>query len=71
MQQELLTISFGVSKMFIEITIKDYSGAKLDFFKWDLKDKDLERRIFYVIKNKYGVFQVEKKDRDLDWAKDN
>lgn len=50
---------------FIEIFIRDYSGAKIDYFKWSLNDKELEKKMFNILKFKYGIFQ--KKDKDLDW----
>ncbi len=56
---------------FVELIIRDYSGAKTEFFKWRMNDKGLERKIFHILRNKYGIFQQEKKDRDLDWLKDN
>ena len=54
----------------IEIKIKSASGEVLDTFKWNLNNKVLEKKMFFVIKNKYGVFkpEVEKpKDKDLEW----
>ena len=59
----------------IEITIKDGSHRKLDFFKCNLADKKLVNKIFEIIRNKYGlVMNVEDiinnqklfdKDKDL------
>lgn len=55
---------------FAELTIRDYSGAKIDYFKWSLNDKALEKKIFYILKSKYGIFQ-KREDKDLNWLKDS
>ena len=55
----------------VELIIKDYSGKKIDTFKWNLSDKKLERKLFNIVRRKYGMFKVEipSPDRDLDWLK--
>lgn len=54
---------------FAELVLRDSSGAKLETFKWSLTDKQLEQKIFSIIRNKYGIFQ--RPDKDLNWARDN
>ena len=53
----------------VEVKIKTSSGEVVDTFKWNMKNKELERKMFYILKNKYGVFkpEVEKPDKDLEW----
>jgi hypothetical protein len=54
-----------------ELIIKDYSGKKIDTFKWNLSDKKLERKLFSIVRRKYGMFKIEvpNPDKDLDWLK--
>lgn len=54
-----------------ELVIRDYSGAKLDTFKWSIGDKNLERKIYKIVKNKYGLFkpEINPQDKDLEWLK--
>ena len=63
-------MAFSFSGEFCELIIRESSGAKLETFKWSLDNKQLERKIFSIIKNKYGIFAIEKRDRDLDWLKE-
>lgn len=63
--------SFYNSGDFVELIIRDYSGTKIEVFKWNMQDKDLERRLFNRLKSKYGLFQFDKKDKDLDWLNNN
>lgn len=58
-----------MSSEIVEITIRDGSGAKVDFFKWVSNNKEIERRILNTLKQKYGIFQYE--NRDLSWAKNS
>ena len=53
----------------IEVKIKTGSGEVIDTFKWNLSNKQLEKKMFFLLKNKYGVFkpEVDKIDKDLDW----
>lgn len=54
----------------VELIIKDYSGAKIDIFRWSVTDKNTEKKIFYIIKKKYGIFRVEHDaNKDLGWLK--
>ena len=55
----------------VELIIRDYSGAKIDTFKWNIGDKNIEKKIYNIVKNKYGLFkpEVQPKDKDLDWLK--
>lgn len=54
-----------------ELIIKDYSGAKIDTFKWSINDKNLEKKIYSIVKRKYGMFKPEAPplDSDLNWLK--
>jgi len=52
----------------IEITIRDFSGAKIDFFKFNIKDKRKAYMTLRILKRKYG-FSSEEKDRDINWLK--
>ena len=53
----------------VEVKIKSSSGEVIDTFKWNMKNKELEKKMFFILKNKYGVFKptIEKKPEDLDW----
>ena len=53
----------------VEVKIKTASGEVLDTFKWNMKNKELEKKMFFIMKNKYGVFrpEVERTDKDLEW----
>ena len=53
----------------VELKIKTSSGEVIDTFKWTMKNKDLEKKMFHILKNKYGIFrpEIEKRDEDLDW----
>jgi len=56
----------------VEIIIRDDSGAKLDSFKINSKDKKSLRKILRLIREKYAIdFTPEFKDneRDLEWLK--
>lgn len=55
----------------VELIIRDFSGAKIDTFKWNLGDKNLERKIYAIVKRKYGMFrpEVSNQDKDLDWLR--
>jgi len=54
----------------IEVIVRDFSGAKIESYKFRVKDKDKASKIFRVLKSKYG-FEISKpkKDIDLDWLK--
>lgn len=61
---------FSTDGGFCEFIIRDSSGAKLETFKWNLDNKQLEKKIFTIVKQKYGIFQPEKQDRDISWVKE-
>ena len=52
-----------------ELKIKDYSGMTIDTFKWNIQDKVIEKKIYNIVKRKYGLFKPEISDKDLDWLK--
>ena len=55
----------------VELIIRDFSGAKIDTFKWNIGDKILEKKIYLILKKKYGLFRPEIPiiDKDLEWLK--
>jgi hypothetical protein len=52
---------------FVEIIIRDFSGAKIETFRWNIEDKKTEKEIISTLKNKYGLFKGEDGDKDLKW----
>ena len=54
-----------------ELVIRDYSGAKVETFKWNLNDKNNERKVFSIVRRKYGMFkpEINPEDKDLDWLR--
>lgn len=66
---------FGVSHSnngeVIEIIIRDYSGAKIDSFRFNVSDKTKANMVFKTLEDKYGLKIGKKsKDKDLDWIAD-
>ena len=55
---------YGRTGEVIEIIVRDFSGGKLDSFKFNVTDTDTARKIMKVLKSKYG-FDVNAKDRDI------
>ena len=51
----------------IEIIVRDFSGAKIDSFRWSLQDKGTEGKVLNIIRRKYGIFKPY--HQDLDWLK--
>ncbi len=71
---EEVKIRFNESGEIIEIIVRDFSGAKIESYKFRIKDKDKMRKTFKMLKQKYdlGDFIITKKkikDRDIDWLK--
>lgn len=65
--------NYGDTGEIVELTIRDFSGAKLDTYKWKAKDNKESQRVSRTVYNKYGIrFYPERieTDRDLDWLKD-
>lgn len=52
----------------IEIIIRDFSGAKIEVYKFKLKDIERFRRTMNMLKRKYGL-DTKKRDEDIDWLK--
>lgn len=50
----------------IEIKIKSSSGEVIDTFKWNLNNKELEKKMYHIIKNKYGIFKP-KEQEESSW----
>lgn len=61
---------FSTEGGFCEFIIRDSTGAKLETFKWALDNKTLEKKIFSIVRSKYGIFEVKREDKDLSWAKE-
>lgn len=51
----------------VEIIVRDFSGAKLDSFKFKVNDNETAKKVLRVLKSKYGLDIFEKKDKDIDW----
>lgn len=53
----------------IEIIIRDFSGAKIESFKFNFDDTNQARRVFNLLNNKYGFhpFYRSKTDSDMKW----
>ncbi len=65
-------IKYGSYGETIEITVRDFSGAKLESWKVTSSDKKALRKIYGMIKNKYGInmfIKFDDQDRDLSWLK--
>lgn len=53
----------------VEITVRDFSGARLESWKISGLDKKRQKQIFSAIKKKYDIdLFFYKLDRDLSWA---
>lgn len=48
---------YGQNGMTCKLEVIDEDGRLLDKAKWSISDKNSERRIFTIFKNKYGVFK--------------
>jgi hypothetical protein len=53
----------------VEVKVKTRAGEVIDTFKWDMTNKQLEKKMYFILKNKYGIFkpEVEPRDKDLEW----
>ena len=58
----------GHGEEIFELIIRDASGGKIDTFKGLIKDFP---RVIKIIERKYGIGTAPKKDRDLDWLKED
>lgn len=45
--------NFGGTRCFLEL--KDESNRKIDFFSWSTSDKNSEKKIGRILKEKYGI----------------
>lgn len=52
----------------IEIIVRDFSGGKIETFKFNIEDKKKGNLVMKILREKYG-FRPESKHRDLDWLK--
>ena len=50
----------------VELVIKE-NNQKIEVFRWNCNDKQLEKKLFYLLRDKYGIFKKEEKNQDLDW----
>ena len=70
-------MSFGYNRSgeVVEIIIRDFSGAKIETFKFNISDKSTANRIMNLIYRKYGfeptisAKESVNEDRDIDWLK--
>lgn len=62
-------INYGSGEEIFETTVQDGSGRILD--KWKCNKKDFFK-VARILNKKYGLNLIikERKDQDLDWAKD-
>lgn len=51
----------------IEIIVREASGAKIESYKFKIKDKKQTRTIMNLLKHKYGFDVFPKKDKDISW----
>lgn len=55
----------------VEIVLRDYSGTKIDSFRFQVMDKKRRDMVFNILYNKYGIGFTEEKpkreDLDLNW----
>lgn len=54
---------------FVEVIIRDFSGAKIETFRWNIEDKKMEASIISLLKKKYGMFKGDEGERDLKWLR--
>jgi len=70
-------MSFGYNRSgeVVEIIIRDFSGAKIETFKFHINDKATANKIMNLIYKKYGFEptinpkEIVNEDRDIDWLK--
>lgn len=55
----------------VEIIIRDYSGAKIDSFRFNISDRGKCNMVLKTLQDKYGM-KIGKRgtDKDLDWIGD-
>jgi len=51
----------------IEIVIREASGAKVESYRFKIKDEKKTKSIMGLLKHKYGFNDFPKKDKDIDW----
>ena len=51
----------------IEIIIRESSGAKIESYKFNVSDTERSKTVMNLIRKKYGLQDLKKKDRDMDW----
>lgn len=59
---------YNESGEIIEIIIRDFSGAKIESYRFKVKDIEKAKKVFRMLKDKYGVSTITK-DRDIGWLK--
>ncbi len=55
--------------MICKVEVFDEDGRQLDTFKWNVPDKESEKKIFTILKNAYGVFKQKEKQEDSNILK--
>ena len=61
------SFNYNRSGDIIEIIVRDFSGAKIDIFKFKVRDKNKANYVFKTLKKKYNL-DIGKKS-DLDWIR--
>ena len=61
-------LSYNRGEEIFELIIRDSSGGKIETFKGFIKDFP---RIVKIMERKYGITIKSRKDRDLDWLKED
>ncbi len=65
---------------FVEVIIRDYSGGKIESFKFPSSDKKAQSNVARILKNKYGINlspeikpkdSINNKNKDMDWLNIN
>ncbi len=55
----------------VEITIRDYSGGKIETLRFRVDDKNKHKHIAKRLRDKYGIQFAPEIDRDISWLKDS
>lgn len=53
----------------IEIIVRDAGGGKIETLKFSANDKKRIKYVVALLKSKYNVDLTPKKDKDIDWLK--
>ena len=53
----------------IEIVIRESNGAKIESYKFRVNDVARSKMIMNMVRKKYGLKDLQKTDRDIDWLK--